>query len=148
MKEYIEEPAKPWPAQLGPGPGLPGLEWEFVNKFRTIAGIADRARLIKDDIAPDSVCPGPSALVEIKLSERPEPVTEQLRIEIRTGLVCESKVQRRRFVRVTPAEYTSKTEWIYRKLSGPVDASLFLFVPPQHTKRVERFRKSSLPLAN
>ncbi len=50
LKEYTERDAESWPTRLGPGPGLPGLDWQYVSKFRALGGMAASAKLLKDDI--------------------------------------------------------------------------------------------------
>lgn len=39
---YTKTPAEPWPEVLGPGSGLPGVEWKYVTKFLAIGKTADR----------------------------------------------------------------------------------------------------------
>ena len=138
--KYTEQPSEKWPERADPGPGLPGFEWEFVLKFRDLGGTASRATLVKDNIPPEAECPGASALVEIRIAVGPEPVTERLRIAKDTGLICGSVVNRVRRFRGTRSEYWTTNFWTYRQLSGPIDASLFRFVPPKKARKVKDLR--------
>ena len=109
-------------------------------KFRDLGGAASRATLVKDNIPPDAECPSASALVEIRVAAGVEPVTERLRIVKDTGLICGSVVNRVRRFRGTRSEYMTTNSFTYRQLSGPIDASLFRFVPPKKARKVQDFR--------
>lgn len=124
VNSYTRTQADPSPDKPHPGLGLWGREWEFMGRFTIVAHMASKAQLLRDDIAPDRICPGPSALVQIELTQTDEPGTEQVRVDTRTDLVCESTIKWRRFRHVTPAEYTAHTVWRYEKLSGPLDIEL------------------------
>jgi hypothetical protein len=140
QNEYTQEPTEPWNTPSGTADGLPGFEWRLFAKFRTLAGVAAHAELLKDDIAPDATCTGRTALVSIDLSQLAEPVKEELRIDTKTGLVCAATTRVLRHVRVTPAEYVTHRVWNYRQLSAP-DPSSFRFDPPKGAKRVSHFRR-------
>ena len=138
--KYTEQPSEKWPERADPGPGLPGFEWEFVLKFRDLGGTASRTTLVKDNIPPEAECPSASALVEIRVAVGAEPVTERLRIAKDSGLICGSVVNRVHRLRGTRNEYVTTNSWTYRQLSGPIDASLFRFVPPKKARKVQQFR--------
>ncbi len=55
---YTVNPADPWPKVLGPGPGLPGVEWKYITKFLAIAKMAGQTKRISDDLPPSRTCPG------------------------------------------------------------------------------------------
>jgi hypothetical protein len=71
------------------------------------------------------------------VAEGAEPVTERLRIANDTGLICGSVENRLRRLRGTRSEYTTTKSWTYWHLSGPIDASLFRFVPPKKARKIQ-----------
>ena len=136
---YTEKKADPWPTQLGPGPGLPGYEWKYFAKFLALADMSARAHVIRDDVAPDRFCNGPSVIVGLALNEGREPAREELRILTRSHLPCHSVIYRLRRSAEggVMMDSTETITWRFRnKLPDP---GLCAFKPPRGSKRVEHF---------
>lgn len=134
QRQYTESTAMPWPAQAGPGPGLPGIDWTYFSKFRALPGVAQSATLVKTD----TTCNGPTALVEIRIPETTEPVTERLWIQMDTGLVCRSEIHRVSSGRGGVSSWDRITTWTYEQVGGTVDPGLLSFQPPKSAKLVKR----------
>jgi hypothetical protein len=132
---YTAAPAEPWPKVLGPGPGLPGVEWKYVAKFIAIAGMADRARLVDDDLPPTHACPGPSISVELPLTPDGTFV-EDLRVLSRTYLPCESIIHR--MVRTSRAVSDIDETIIWNFHAESPNPDLFIFSPRRHARQVKR----------
>ncbi len=139
LQKYTELPARPWPERAGPGLGLPGLEWQYFTKFRALAGMANRARLVSTHVKSDEACPGPTTEIELQVGTVDQKKTERLRILNSNNLVCESKVEYQtsknhgQLVTVT-------TTWRYDQVSGLINPELFTFNPPKGAKRVASFQ--------
>lgn len=130
---YTEEPAEPWPQRLGPGPGLPGIEWHYFAKFLALSGMADNTRLISDDLAPTAACPGPSALLEISLPDG----KEELRVLSKSHLPCQSKTLRNGSSAHGIHSDVDETI-VWRFAPDRPAASFFVFAPHKGARRVKR----------
>lgn len=130
---YTEESAKPWPQPLGPGPGLPGLEWKYIAKFLALSGIADHARIVSDDLAPTAECPGPSVLLEITIPGG----KEELRVLSRSSLPCQTVIHWSVSPKLAlPTDFDEAIVWKFAP--DPPAPSLFVFAPRKHAKRVKQ----------
>jgi hypothetical protein len=130
---YTEVPAEAWPKRLGPGPGLPGVEWKYVDKFLALSGMTNKARFVSDDLAPTSECPGPSTLLELTIPGG----KEELRVLSKSHLPCQSTTHRT--IRTPRAGLYDLDETIVWKFApDPPAASLFVFTPNRGSKRVKR----------
>lgn len=138
LNQYQQDDAEPWPVPLAPSTGLPGTEWKYFAKFLAIGDMADRARLVKDDIGPDKFCAGSSVMLELTLAEGKEPSKEDLRILNGTHLPCYSVLFRMRtsFNFNLPVDVKETITWRFRDRLDPM---LFVFAPKEHAKRVTHF---------
>ena len=143
VNEYRVDPAEPWPAIPGPGPGAPGRDWEYVAKFGAVAGLSSRAKVLNGHVEPDGVCPTATVLVELQVGDSREPRVDRLRIDPSTGLVCQAQITLWRRNGSTLGKQRIDLQWRYLQLSGPVDSALFAFTPPKHARRVKRFGRTS-----
>ncbi|MEO7145354.1 MAG: hypothetical protein ABI165_17805 [Bryobacteraceae bacterium] len=136
---YTETRADPWPTRLGPGPGLPGIEWKYFTKFLAIDDMRGHASIVKDDVDPDSSCHGPSVVVELKLSGRRNPATEDLRILTRSRLPCQTVIHwlRRGTLVGADTDSTDTIAWSFQ--DRPPAPAVFVFTPPKNAKRVTKF---------
>lgn len=136
LNQYKQDDAEPWPVPLAPGNGLPGTEWKYFAKFLAIGDMADRARLVKDDIGPDKFCAGSSVMIDLTLAEGKEPAKEELRILNRTHLPCYLIVYRTRTSFNLPVDVKETITWRFRDRLDPI---LFVFAPKKHAERVTHF---------
>ena len=140
FNRYSERPSPAWPKVAGPGGGLPGFEWEYVTRFRSIGDMANRARFIKTDIHPDHACHGLSTEIELETGTLDQSPPERLRILEDSHLVCESTIRSSRVHGSFPEHRVITTIWQYNQLSGPVDPALFAFTPPKGSTRAATFQ--------
>lgn len=132
---YTEAAAEAWPAVQGPGNDLPGLEWRYVRKFRTLPDMASRTKLILDGVPADKACAHPSVLLEIDITDNPDRAVERLRIDKETGLPCHSVLRVQRTGGGRASEYVTTTTYRLRPVDPAGDAHLFSFVPPKGARR-------------
>lgn len=135
LNQFTETLAARWPEPLGPGPGLPGEEWQYFAKFLAIAYMTPNARILKTGIAPDRVCRGSSTLIELTLYEGGGS-REDLRIFDQSHLPCFSTRYSKRAATGLPAEAKETIRWRFR---DEVDPNLFVFAPRRGAKQVAGF---------
>lgn len=135
LNQFTETLAARWPEPLGPGPGLPGEEWQYFAKFLAIADMAPSARIVKRGIAPDRVCRGSSTLIELRLDEA-SGSREELRIFDQSHLPCFSTRYAMRAATGLPAEAKETIRWRFR---DEVDQNLFVFKTRKGAKQVAGF---------
>jgi len=134
QRQYTESPAMAWPVEAGPGPGLPGIDWTYFSKFRALPGVILSASLLR----MDTTCNGPTAVIEIRISQTEDRIIERLSIRTDTGRVCHSEVHRIRSGRGGIVTEERVTSWTYEQIGGPVDPALFVFEPPKDAKLVKK----------
>ena len=135
LNVYTVNPADPWPKLLGPGPGLPGVEWKYITKFLAIDKMAAQTKFISDDLAPTRACPGPSIALEIHLPDAP--YVEDLRILSRTYLPCETFIHGfKKGVHMTATDIDETINWTFR--DGPPAPDYFVFSPRKRAKQVKK----------
>jgi outer membrane lipoprotein-sorting protein len=141
LKEYTVEPAPEWidPPQLEDG--LVRMDWEYVSKFRALAGLGDKATLLRAEAPPDSACNGRTALVKIDLSTRQAPKVQFVRIDLDSALICDMREETTRILGGQAAAYTTTTHWSYKQITGPIDPTLFTFTPPKKARQVRKFSR-------
>lgn len=137
LKEYTEIPAGEWPKEAGPAAGLPGIEWKYFAKFRAIAGMTNRAKLLKDDVAPNDTCPSASSVLELQLGTG---AVEELHVLTKSNLVCQSIVRRRMSFGGHVEYFVDTTSWKFLATSEPIDPGLFIFRPSKGTRKVQHFK--------
>jgi outer membrane lipoprotein-sorting protein len=138
LEQYTESGRPAAPSERS----LPGLESQFLTRFRTIATVAKHATIIRTGRTLGDTCSGKTVLIEVQLSENPQAI-EQLLIATDTGLVCESSTVKEQVAHGTRTRYTSKSSWKYLQLSEPIDRSLFTFTPPKKARRVKRVNQET-----
>lgn len=142
LNAYTRTAAPPWPKELGSGPGLPGDEWEYLTKFLAIAGMADHARIVSDDLPPDADCPGPSALVELTLTTGRDAATERLRILTQSHLPCRDTIDQTYTHGLAISTDRHRTiTWKFHP--DPPPPGYFTFAPRKHAKKVKRFPRNT-----
>lgn len=117
---------------------------DYFTKFRSLGQVRDAEIAKRSELATSSgtvLC----SVVKIHSAKGdPTPWSEALWIDEARDLIMRSE----RYEEVSaenswhPAYYT--TDWVYGQISGPLDASLFTFVPPPGAKRVVHARRIPL----
>ncbi len=132
------------PRDISGVPLFDKLAFDYFTKFRSLAQVRDAEIVKHSEVAASSgsvLC----SVVKIHSAKGdPTPWSEVLWIDEARDLVMRSE----RYEEVSagnfwhPAYYT--TDWVYRQISGPLDASLFTFVAPPDAKRIVKARPTPL----
>jgi hypothetical protein len=131
---YSESDAQPWPTASAPGKGLPGIEWRYLMRFRGLAGVSRRVRLVDDNLHRTEFCAGASVLLEVGSTDHTGLPTEFVRVLMPSGFVCQSYTETHTNV---PDVWTVDTI-VLRAHDFPkeVDPHLFIFIAPDRAKKV------------